>query len=107
DEHRWLSSTATMTLAIVVVLLLDTLDLGSANRFIGVINNLLVTFCVASFVFLPEGTAGAVLNSPLMAFIGKLSYSLYLWQQLFFKPFSTAPIRRFPLNLCVTFAAAC
>jgi peptidoglycan/LPS O-acetylase OafA/YrhL len=35
-----------------------------------------------------------------------MSYSLYLWQQLFFNPFSSSPISKFPLNLVAALAAA-
>jgi peptidoglycan/LPS O-acetylase OafA/YrhL len=107
NEHRRLSGPAAVTLAVALVLLLDTLDLGSANRFTGILKSLLLTFCVARFVFRPEGFAAVVLNSRPAVFIGKLSYSLYLWQQLFFNPFSNSLLCKFPLNLCLTFAVAC
>ena len=106
DEHPWLSGPAATGLAVVLVLFLDTLDLGSANRFIAVITSLLVTFCTARFVLRPAGMIAALLNSPPIVFIGKLSYSLYLWQELFFNPFSSARMCRFPLNLCGVFAMA-
>src|SRR5205823_2680803 len=96
DEHTWLSGPVATGLAVVLVLFLDTLDLRSANRFVAVISSLLVTFCTARFVFRPTGMIATLLNSPPIVFIGKLSYSLYLWQQLFLNPFSTARICRFP-----------
>jgi len=41
-------------------------------------------------------------------FLGKLSYSLYLWQQLFLGPVAgkMAPLRSFPLNLAFAFTLA-
>ena len=46
------------------------------------------------------------LNLRLMVFLGTLSYSLYLWQELFLDPFSGAWFARFPQNLVLTFGAA-
>jgi peptidoglycan/LPS O-acetylase OafA/YrhL len=37
-------------------------------------------------VLWPSGLAGRALEWPLLARIGRMSYSLYLWQQLFFDP---------------------
>ena len=37
--------------------------------------------------------------------LGKLSYSLYLWQQLFCIGASGWAVRRFPLNLALALAA--
>jgi peptidoglycan/LPS O-acetylase OafA/YrhL len=56
-----------------------------------------------------RNTAGAVgrfLNWPAMRFLGVLSYSLYLWQQVFFNPNSNSPFCAFPLNLIATCLAA-
>ncbi|WP_419800495.1 acyltransferase family protein [Mucilaginibacter sp.] len=46
-----------------------------------------------------------VLNNELINYIGKLSYSIYLWQQLFFSK-NTLPLSNFPINLaCILLAA--
>ena len=45
--------------------------------------NLGIVACVARFVFFPEGLAGRLLNLAPVRAVGVLSYSLYLWQQLF------------------------
>jgi len=39
---------------------------------------------IASTVVFPHGFIGRLLEFPAMRFIGKISYSLYLWQQPFF-----------------------
>jgi peptidoglycan/LPS O-acetylase OafA/YrhL len=49
------------------------------------------------------------MNAPFMTWTGRLSYSLYLWQQLFCRYEDTAAvpwIRAFPWNVAATFAAA-
>ena len=49
---------------------------------------------------------GHVLNWKPIAFVGVLSYSLYLWQQLFLNRDSTAWVNAFPQNLVLAVAAA-
>ncbi len=102
---NWFGSVALFA-ATMIVLLLDTFEFGKAAQFVELPKDVLLTLCVARFVFLPIGLVAAVLNSAPAVFIGKLSYSLYLWQQLFLNPFSDALICRFPLNLCAAFAVA-
>lgn len=54
----------------------------------------------------PQSRIGRVLNWPAIAFAGVLSYSLYLWQQLFLNDESSSWICAFPQNLLLAFAAA-
>ena len=61
--------------------------------------DLLLVLFVARCVFHPQDIVGRFLNLALMTFIGKSSYSLYLWQQLFFH-YSFIPM--FPLNVIGT-----
>lgn len=51
----------------------------------------------------------APLERKPIVFVGKLSYSLYLWQQLFIGPHTThfGVLRRFPLNVGLICLAAC
>jgi peptidoglycan/LPS O-acetylase OafA/YrhL len=82
------------------ILIADTLSrepIGSAGV------DLLVAFLVARCVFQPHDAVGQFLNLGPTMFIGKLSYSLYLWQQLFFPP---GLISAFPLNLIATVGLA-
>jgi peptidoglycan/LPS O-acetylase OafA/YrhL len=55
-----------------------------------------------------RGFVSRLLRTELMQWIGRLSYSLYLWQQLFL-PYYDAPkglVQRFPVNIVAAFAAA-
>ena len=54
----------------------------------------------------PEGLDGRLFNTRPLEFVGKLSYSLYLWQQLFFNRYSSSPLCAFPLNVALAAVAA-
>ena len=54
----------------------------------------------------PETMIGRILETPALAWIGTLSYSLYLWQQLFVNRHADGFIHAFPLNIACAFAAA-
>jgi peptidoglycan/LPS O-acetylase OafA/YrhL len=49
---------------------------------------------------------GRFLNLPTVSFLGVISYSLYLWQQLFLDRSSGSPYCAFPLNIVLAVAAA-
>ena len=57
-------------------------------------------------VYKPGGWIGMALNWGPVAFVGVLSYSLYLWQQLFLDKHSGAWVNAFPQNLVFVFVAA-
>ena len=80
-----------------VILVLDAYDV----RFVV---NILVALCVARVVAFPP----AVLNWGPLMWLGKISYSLYLFQQLFFDSISGKPAipLPFPLNFAGALAAA-
>jgi peptidoglycan/LPS O-acetylase OafA/YrhL len=69
----------------------------------------LLAALVAGTVLEPHGIVGRFLESSAMKLIGRLSYSLYLWQQLFLIPGGKYPLsilQKFPLNLPMVFLAA-
>ena len=68
--------------------------------------NVALALTVDRFVRFPDSLVGRVLNLPLFAFIGVLSYSIYLWQQPFLNRHSEALIASFPLNLALVGAMA-
>jgi peptidoglycan/LPS O-acetylase OafA/YrhL len=57
-------------------------------------------------VYYSRDWMGRFLNWRPVAFVGVLSYSLYLWQQLFLNRNSTAWVNTFPQNLVFAVAAA-
>ena len=70
------------------------------------VQNVGIAACIAWSVKNCSGKVGGVLNSKPMVFLGVMSYSIYLWQQPFLNPKSSAIICRFPLNLILLGAAS-
>ena len=68
--------------------------------------NLSLAILIHRSVYCFRDAFGRVLNWRPVAFTGVLSYSLYLWQQLFLNRNSTAWINAFPQNLALVIAAA-
>ncbi len=54
----------------------------------------------------PQTMIGRALEIPALAWVGTLSYSLYLWQQLFVNRHADGPIFEFPLNIACAVACA-
>ena len=102
-SSKLLSDSRILLLTLLLIALLDAVP-----TYFGMFTNCLLTLSVARLVFVPSGVAGRILNSAPFVLIGKLSYSLYLWQELFLNPFnSRAPISTpFPVNLVVILAVA-
>lgn len=67
--------------------------LGQSIRNIGIA--LSIDWCLRN----PTSFVGRGLNAPLIVWLGTLSYSLYLWQQVFLNRNSTAIFCQFPQNV--------
>jgi peptidoglycan/LPS O-acetylase OafA/YrhL len=70
---------------------------------------MLLTVIVVATVLHPTTWIGWILEHPGIRWIGRLSYSLYLWQEFFALPQAKYPIslaQSFPLNLALLFATA-
>jgi peptidoglycan/LPS O-acetylase OafA/YrhL len=70
------------------------------------IMNVAAALCLDWCVTHPSGRIGTVLNARPIVFVGLLSYSLYLWQQLFLNRESAASVAAFPLNLVLAATVA-
>jgi peptidoglycan/LPS O-acetylase OafA/YrhL len=68
--------------------------------------NVSLAILIHRSVYLSEDRLGRFLNWKSIEFVGILSYSLYLWQQLFLNRDSTAWMNAFPQNLLFAVAAA-
>lgn len=58
------------------------------------------------FVCRPEGGMGRVLNTPVLVHVGLISFSLYLWQQLFINEKTVPLLRHVPMCLICSFMLA-
>lgn len=71
------------------------------------LESIAISYLLLYFVRRPKSIGGAILNSRLLVHIGLISYSLYLWQQLFLTDLlSSSIIGKFPFNLIFAFMAA-
>jgi peptidoglycan/LPS O-acetylase OafA/YrhL len=71
--------------------------------------SILLALLVAGTVLHPTGLVGRCLENRAMKWVGRLSYSLYLWQQLFLVPGARYPLslaQRFPINLMLLLVTA-
>lgn len=66
--------------------------------------NVALVLVVDRVVRHPSGFVGRVLNAKPLVVVGALSYSIYLWQQVFLNRASGSPTAAFPLNVLL---AAC
>ena len=79
------------------------------SRTYSIFESALLTLIVVGTVYGTNAPVRAVLESAPMKWIGRLSYSLYLWQQLFTVPqagSSMAIVQQFPLNTLMIFLCA-
>jgi peptidoglycan/LPS O-acetylase OafA/YrhL len=88
-----------MLLGIVTVPFAFTIQAGCA------------AYLICSYAFNRTGLGYVILNARPVAYIGVLSYSLYIWQQLFFSDprlfgWESSPLLTFPINLALAFATA-
>lgn len=70
------------------------------------IANLSIGICIDWCVRNHKGRLGQVLNWSPLVYIGTISYSLYLWQQIFLNRHETTSWTAFPLNLGLAVTAA-
>jgi len=70
------------------------------------ITNLGIALAIERFVRFPDTAFGRVLNFRPIVFVGVLSYSLYLWQQLFLNRHAASWMTAFPVNLALAFVVA-
>ncbi len=73
------------------------------HRFWGAINptveSVLITLILANVLLRPKTWYARLLKTRGLIFLGTISYSIYLWQQLFCFSFNTTFTGRFPINL--------
>jgi peptidoglycan/LPS O-acetylase OafA/YrhL len=99
-----------LLLCLVAVQQVPTVDWKLAFMLITV-KAILIPLALLATIIHSKGLAGRVLETGPFRFVGRLSYSLYLWQQLFlaWNEYSVpglGPVQQFPLNFVCVFACA-
>ena len=93
----------------LLVLLVDAVSVGHPRIYWPLgrwLTNAGIAYCVARYATHVNLPGARFLNWRPMVWLGVLSYSLYLWQQVFFNPFADDLVTRFPINLLAALAAA-
>ncbi|QDT73326.1 O-acetyltransferase OatA [Lacipirellula limnantheis] len=109
--QRWylwlLDSYLMLTLPAVIILLnrtrSSTVGAVFGEPIIYVCIALTMDSCIRNY----GNAIGRALNSRPLVMIGVLSYSIYLWQQLFLNRYSSSPWAEFPVNIFAAMAVAC
>jgi peptidoglycan/LPS O-acetylase OafA/YrhL len=70
------------------------------------LQNLAIVLLIAHVVLNDKTTLGRRLNNPAVVHVGVISYSLYLWQQLFLKTTNATITGTFPWNIMCAFVVA-
>lgn len=106
--YRRLLSSGWVVLIPLAVVALTVLDGRPRFSFaLGIpMKNIGIAIMLDWSVRFPASRVGRFLNAPAVAFVGVLSYSLYVWQQLFIVHDFGSRWLRFPLNLGWAFLAA-
>jgi peptidoglycan/LPS O-acetylase OafA/YrhL len=112
-QNRWTTIFWVSTLLIIglrsLPVLFKSINLGfifiPLGLTYGTIANILISSIMLYTVFGPKKLVFKILNSKILNFVGLLSYSLYLWQQIFLSG-NSAWITSFPQNLLFIFVMA-
>jgi len=91
------------------VLFYVALQVYYRRHYYTLLESILLAVIVATTVLRPGTFVGRFLELSWMRWVGRLSYSLYLWQQFFFVPGAKYPfnwLQVFPLNVVLLFGAA-
>ena len=83
---------------------LDHLALTFFGSF-GSITDISIGFIILISIYRRNNLWYKTLNTAPFNFVGKLSYSIYLWQQIFFSPY-VGKLSEFPFNIVYIFMAA-
>lgn len=103
----WLLSGRFVWLAGLLILVLSTIDRPRSQGLVGIsISNLSIALVIDHAVRSGNNLWVRFLNWRPLAFIGTLSYSLYLWQQPFLDRSSDAWWAAFPANIALAVFAA-
>ena len=100
---QWLGSPAAAWLPLVPFVLNMVPGAKLGVLLTQTLQNTAIAAAILRLVWFPDTPFGRLLNTAPMRFIGMLSYSLYLWQQIFINRYGEREWNNFPLNLAAAF----
>ncbi len=106
---RFFGSKYFVAVPVLAVAMYATLQSNLWPKFHFAIGNTLSLACIAATIWRViswQDWATRILNSRPFVFIGVLSYSLYVWQQIFLSEAGRFWINRFPQNIVAAFAVS-
>lgn len=101
-SSRWIACVPLLVAATLILGAHPRLDYAVGYTIANVGIAVIIDWCVRN----PAGYIGRVLNARLVAYIGVLSYSIYIWQQPFLNRGSASLLASFPINIIAAAAAA-
>ncbi len=105
--YRMLMRSAVVVLLVVLIVLINRFSgYGLVDLLFSSFKLTMIMILVDAAVSRESGWLHTVLNAPALVALGRVSFSLYLFQQLFLNRGSTEPLAAFPLNLVLALTAA-
>jgi peptidoglycan/LPS O-acetylase OafA/YrhL len=91
----------------ILILIINRFNVYSICMVFGTfIVNILIMISIDRYSTINNNTSFNFLNSKLLSSIGKMSYSIYIWQQLFLNRASSAPYCKFPNSIVLVVSAS-
>jgi peptidoglycan/LPS O-acetylase OafA/YrhL len=104
---RWRAQVVAVFVLLVVIPIFEARFRGAFMLTFGwTLEGLCIAIALMWSIRHAESTAGRLLNTRVMRAVGVISYSLYLWQQLFLSKDNPTIFAKFPLNLGMVLIAA-
>jgi peptidoglycan/LPS O-acetylase OafA/YrhL len=106
---RILKPAVTISVVLIFACLIAAGMLSANHRYQDLLRDFEMCFICAFLIgtiLHPKQPLGRLLELPAIRWIGRLSYSLYLWQQVFIGVDTPRFIQQFPQNVLATFAVA-
>ncbi len=105
--RRWLGSPLFATLPLIaLVVMMKSASHPRLSAFAYSAAIACVALTIDRCIRFPGGMTGRLLNSKALIYVGGLSYSIYLWQQIFINRNVQSAWTSFPMNLALAIAAA-
>jgi peptidoglycan/LPS O-acetylase OafA/YrhL len=105
-SYRWAVDTPWFAPLLLIVALVIGLRLRPGLLFGMTLGSIAIMLVIDRAVRHADDSFGRILNSPILVHVGTLSYSIYLWQQLFLNRTSTSQVAMFPLNIVLVLTMA-